>query len=104
MNRVLGCLFLVACVPLVAQDSRPDSRPALETGHPAPPLTIGTWIKGGPLSGFEKGKVTVVEFWAIWCGPCIANMKHLTELQKKHGDKVAIVGIAAADSRATLEK
>jgi hypothetical protein len=35
----------------------------------------------------------VVEFWATWCGPCIATIPHLTELQKKHPE-VTFIGVS----------
>jgi uncharacterized protein (TIGR03435 family) len=30
-----------------------------------------------------KGKVVVLEFWATWCGPCVAAIPHLNELSAK---------------------
>jgi len=65
----------------------------LEVGDKAPPISAEKWIKGEPITGFEKGKVYVVEFWATWCGPCKTSIPHLTELQKKYKDKdVRIIG------------
>ena len=37
-----------------------------------------------------------MEFWATWCGPCIAAIPHLTELQAKYPD-VRFVGVAASE-------
>lgn len=65
---------------------------ALEVGDAAPALTDVTWVKGEATE--PKGAITVVEFWATWCGPCRKSIPHLTELQKKHGDKVRIVGLS----------
>ncbi|MEM9066285.1 MAG: redoxin family protein [Planctomycetota bacterium] len=59
----------------------------------APEMTIAEWVKGEPVTGFEPGKVYVVEFWATWCGPCIAAFPHLGELQAEYGDKVSVVGV-----------
>lgn len=66
----------------------------LAVGDIAPPIQVEKWVKGDPITGFEKGRVYVVEFWATWCGPCIKAFPHLSELQAKYKDKgVSIVGV-----------
>jgi thiol-disulfide isomerase/thioredoxin len=62
----------------------------LKVGDAAPPLSVDAWVKGDAVSGFEKGRVYVIEFWATWCIPCRASMPHLTELQKKYKDLTVI--------------
>ncbi len=70
----------------------------LAIGDKAPTLDIEHWVRGEAIEGFEPGKVTVVEFWATWCGPCKASMPHLTELQKQYADQgVTIIGISDED-------
>lgn len=77
---------------------------ALTVGDKAPALAIGKWVKGEPITGFEKGRVYVVEFWATWCGPCIAGMPHVTELQKEYKDKgVTVVGVNIWDEPKNVE-
>jgi thiol-disulfide isomerase/thioredoxin len=65
---------------------------ALDVGDPAPELAEVTWVKGDAPSA--AATVRVVEFWATWCGPCRQSIPHLTELQKKFGDKAVIVGLS----------
>jgi thiol-disulfide isomerase/thioredoxin len=75
----------------------------LTIGSKAPSLDVEHWVQNGkgkfkPVKKFEDGKVYVVEFWATWCGPCIASMPHLSELQKTYADKgVQIVSISDED-------
>ena len=82
----------------------PATRPAvtLNIGDPAPLLGAGKWIKGEAVTSFEPGKVYVVEFWATWCGPCIAAIPHITELQKKYEEKgVIVIGQNVAEQDAS---
>lgn len=75
----------------------------LVAGDLAPALTIAKWVKGQPVTGFEAGRTYVVEFWATWCGPCIASMPHLSELQTALSSQgLTIIGVSAQDPNNTL--
>ncbi|MEI6647427.1 MAG: redoxin family protein, partial [bacterium] len=63
----------------------------LRMGDPAPKLTCGEWIQGVPVTEFSKDKAYLVEFWATWCGPCVASIPHLNELYLKFRDKGLVV-------------
>jgi thiol-disulfide isomerase/thioredoxin len=69
---------------------------ALDIGEPAPPLAGVTWVKGDAVK--PSGTITVVEFWATWCGPCRESIPHLTALQKRFGAKVQIAGLSNEDA------
>ena len=51
-----------------------------------------------------KGKYVLVDFWASWCGPCIAENPTIAEVYNKYrGDKFDVLGVAVWDERdATL--
>lgn len=75
------------------------NRVALDAMHgkPAPELAVKDWINSKPrkLADLE-GKIVVVDFWATWCGPCIASVPHMNELQKKYANQgVVFIAVCA---------
>ncbi len=77
----------------------------LDIGSDAPSLDGAVWVKGeafDPAKNEDK-QVTVVEFWATWCGPCIMSIPHLTEIAHEFADKgVRVVGVTRKDPRNKL--
>ena len=80
-------------------DSKADNRTehaALE-GKPMPGLELSDWINGEVQAADMKGKVVIVDFYATWCGPCMAAIPHNNELLKKYKDRgLVIVGVCTS--------
>ena len=52
-----------------------------------------------------RGNVVLINFWATWCGPCIAEIPEFNSLLKKYEEKnFKILGISVNDSEKQLEK
>jgi thiol-disulfide isomerase/thioredoxin len=72
---------------------------------PAIPFTDGAG-KTVTLAQF-KGKVTVVNFWATWCGPCVTEMPSLAKLQAAYAGaplQVVAISVDRADDVADARK
>ena len=44
-------------------------------------------------AALQTGKITVIDFWATWCAPCLEELPNLRELDAKYGEDVAVIGI-----------
>ncbi len=80
----------------LAQDAERPYK--LMVGDAAPAISVSAWARGNSINSLAKGQVYVVEFWATWCGPCLESIPHLTDLQRKYGSQVMIIGISVWES------
>lgn len=79
--------------------------PSTEVGKPFPAFTAKT------LSGREvafpsayKGQLVLLDFWATWCGPCIAELPNLKAAYAEFKDRgVAVLGVSL-DEDSSREK
>ena len=85
--------------------------------QPAPGMNPREWI-GKPVLDFHvtdlngealsleqyRGQVVLLDFWATWCPPCIAEIPNVKKTYEKYKDqKFQIVGISLDRSREPLE-
>lgn len=85
-------VIMPSVVPDGRDDDVPDElkpEPLAKTptvGSTPPELDAKEWLNiDGPVT-FEslRGNVVVIEFWATWCGPCVAGIPHLNKLHDEH--------------------
>ena len=70
------------------------------------PIDIeGTLVDGNKFDWSKyKGKVVLVDFWATWCKPCVAELPNVKEVYEKYHDQgFDVVGISLDDDREALE-
>jgi len=83
----------------VVQGNRRAAAPAAKS---APQLTLQRL--GGGDSPLPRGKVTVVDFWATWCGPCRFSMPRVQKLwQEYHPKGVELYSVDTDDEAPTRD-
>jgi thiol-disulfide isomerase/thioredoxin len=80
--------FVLSDIP-TGRQAQPG--PQLRAGDPAPNLTLTT-IDGKTVHTVDPdGKLMLLDFWATWCGPCVAEMPDVIALQKRYADSTDLV-------------
>jgi len=59
----------------------------IKVNEKAPKINITHWIENVPTNKNLNNKFIVLEFWATWCGPCIAAVPHMNKLQNEFNNK-----------------
>jgi thiol-disulfide isomerase/thioredoxin/tetratricopeptide (TPR) repeat protein len=50
------------------------------------------WLDGGRIGADElKGRIVVINFWGVWCGPCVAEAPQIQQLHEKYRDDPDVV-------------
>ncbi len=69
-----------------------------------PPLAAADWLNSPPLKLADlKGKVVVLDFWSVYCGPCRKLLPHLAALYEKHKKAGLVVIGVSIDPKADVE-
>jgi len=52
-----------------------------------------------------KDKVILIDFWATWCGPCVAEMPNVIETYNKHNEAgFDVIGVSLDEDKAALKQ
>jgi cytochrome c biogenesis protein CcmG, thiol:disulfide interchange protein DsbE len=106
---IFGLLTLLFVFALRSGD--PSRLPSALIGRPAPNTTLpaleGLSDGANPIPGLsaddlKTGQVTVVNYWASWCAPCLQEHPQLMALKEKAGAR--LLGVNYKDQAANARR
>ncbi len=73
----------------------------VSAGAEEPPASVWQDVAWTDLAGRQwtraelEGRVVLLDFWATWCAPCLAELPHLEELHERYADRgFVLLGVA----------
>ena len=78
---------------------------ALQVGSEAPGLRLAALAGGEHDLRAERGRLVVLNFWASWCPPCVAEMPSLERLQRAlAAEGLSVVAVSTDVDEAALRR
>lgn len=69
-----------------------------EVGNKIPGMDIPLYDENGLTENTfnvlnNTGKITIINFWGTWCGPCVAELPHFDQIASEYADSVTVLAV-----------
>lgn len=68
-----------------------------------PSISLVNLFNEKEIIKIKTAKVTLIDFWEVWCGPCIASLPKVENLKNKFSSNMNIYGIVSEDKENAIK-
>jgi len=83
MHRQIPYLTVLVLLLAAGCSTQPRDTVTAKPAAGLQPITFETWQE---RLAEARGAITVVDFWATWCAPCLERFPHMVSLHKRYGE------------------
>ena len=98
--KAFGCVIKRANEKAVAMQAKPAPAPAPVAASPIALLKPADFKK---LKDDSQGKVLLINFWATWCAPCVAEFPEFVAIDKNYRAKGVRMVSISTDEKSDIE-
>ncbi|MHA7056098.1 TlpA family protein disulfide reductase [Aquimarina sp. M1] len=74
-----------------------ESKPNKLLNKQLPSISLKNLFNENETVKIQTDKVTLIDFWEVWCGPCVASFPKVDNLKNKFSSNLNIIGIVTED-------
>jgi thiol-disulfide isomerase/thioredoxin len=74
-----------------------EDRSLLLLNKPFPQISLFNLQNNQDRYRIKKGKLTLLDFWEVWCAPCIKSLPEVQKLNDKYAGQINVIGIVSED-------
>lgn len=90
---VIAAVVLVSALVCFNQPTQENVPVGYEVGMACPDFTVPVYGGDAFVLSQTRGKVTVINFWATWCTPCINELPYFERIGAEYGEDVEMICI-----------
>ncbi len=113
VTAVVMAAVLIGAIVYYWRLPGPSTKPPVGQSHSQTPIPQGTTegtlcyngnleivgkdgVTGETIDPAATGKLTVINFWGTWCGPCVTELPYFDQIAREYEDSVTVVAIHSA--------
>lgn len=90
---IVALVFLAVVLIWVNRPEKAMPPVGKEEGMLAPDFILDTYGGESFSLSANQGKITIINFWATWCTPCVNELPYFQQIYSEYGEEVAVIAI-----------